>query len=146
MANKIREPAVAGLFYPSDAGVLKKQVQGYLQKAEPTAIFPKAMIVPHAGYIYSGPVAASAYKSLESRQNRIRRIVLLGPSHRVPFYGLALSEAQVFKTPLGDVKIDHSLDDKLLKLSFVQKSDLPHRQEHSLEVQLLFLQMLLKDF
>jgi len=146
VANKIREPAVAGLFYPSDAGVLKKQVQGYLQKAEPTAIFPKAMIVPHAGYIYSGPVAASAYKSLESRQNRIRRIVLLGPSHRVPFYGLALSEAQVFKTPLGDVKIDHSLDDKLLKLSFVQKSDLPHRQEHSLEVQLLFLQMLLKDF
>ena len=143
----IRQPAVSGLFYPDDPETLRQSVSGFLAQAkrverEP----PKAIIVPHAGYIYSGPVAASAYARLAAGADTIRRVVLLGPSHRVPFYGLALCGDSSYRTPLGDIPIDQASEKELLELPQVVKLDAAHVNEHSLEVQLPFLQFLLDDF
>jgi AmmeMemoRadiSam system protein B len=106
----------------------------------------KALVVPHAGYVYSGPVAASAYALLASLRDRIRRVVLLGPSHRVGFEGLAASSADAFETPLGRVEIDAEAVERALLLPQVRRLDAAHAQEHSLEVQLPFLQRVLSDF
>ncbi len=103
----IREAAVAGQFYPGSAGELSTIVEQFLDEAPAqTGPRPKALIVPHAGYIYSGPVAASAYVRLRPYRDQISRVILLGPCHRVPVRGLALSGADVFRTPLGDVPLD----------------------------------------
>jgi AmmeMemoRadiSam system protein B len=107
---------------------------------------PKALIVPHAGYVYSGPTAARGYVLLETSRARIRRIVLIGPAHRCGFTGLALSSAAAFATPLGEVALDHALDDQLLEVPHVIEADRYHAAEHSLEVQLPFLQRVLEDF
>ena len=106
----------------------------------------KALIAPHAGYVYSGPIAASAYRALGEVAHRIKRAVLIGPSHFVSFSGLAVSRASAFETPLGAVPIDDSLRGEILRLPHVVAADLPHAREHSLEVQLPFLQMLLSEF
>ena len=135
MNNTIRYPAVAGSFYPAKAAQLRRQVQGFLDDSKITAGTPKAIIVPHAGYIYSGVVAASAYSHINAAA--IRRVVLLGPSHRVRFRGVAASSAQVWRTPLGDVPIE---------ACELPSLDVAHQQEHSLEVQLPFLQMVLAQF
>lgn len=143
----IRRPAVSGLFYPDDPDKLRQSVSAYL--AQPTAsdaVTPKAIIVPHAGYIYSGPVAASAYARLVGAREAIRRVVLLGPSHRVPFYGLAVSGDAFYRTPLGDIPIDQDAVQALLDMPEVVKLNAAHVNEHSLEVQLPFLQLLLDDF
>lgn len=145
-----REPAVAGAFYPESAKDLRAAVKAFLSLGEKRAAVPRgeirALIVPHAGYVYSGSVAGTAYAALKSDWQRIKRVVLLGPAHRVPFRGLALSHAAFFVTPLGKVRIDTSVREKLKSLSFVSMLEEAHVEEHSLEVQLPFLQEMLGDF
>ncbi len=141
-----RPPAVAGSFYPAGETTLQDTVSSFLEDADKRDLSPKAIIVPHAGYIYSGPIAASAYALLAPVTEQIKRVVLLGPSHHIPFEGLALPEAQSFTTPLGPVKLDTEIMDELLRFSQVQSLDAAHEHEHSLEVQCPFLQTCLPDF
>lgn len=141
-----RRPAVAGLFYPGDPRELKRMVDGYLAEPHAHDTPPKALIAPHAGYIYSGSVAASAYATLAPAHAEIRRVVLLGPAHRVPVRGLAASSAERFDTPLGPIDLDREAIDSALTLPQVRIMDEAHAQEHSLEVQLPFLQEVLDCF
>ena len=143
--SSIRLPAVAGLFYPDDPDELHAMVAGFLAHAEGGPA-PKALIAPHAGYIYSGPIAASAYKRLREVRHLVQRVVLLGPSHRVPFLGLAVSTATTFRTPLGDIPLDTDAIIDILELSPVTTLDEAHSMEHSLEVHLPFLQETLGEF
>ncbi|MDQ6959123.1 MAG: AmmeMemoRadiSam system protein B [Mariprofundaceae bacterium] len=146
MKIRTRPPAVAGMFYPADANVLSQQVDTMLAQASCTvAIRPKALIVPHAGYIYSGSIAASAYTLLQEMEH-IRRVVLLGPVHRVPVSGLALPEADSFSTPLGDIPLDQEAMESIAQLPQVIWSEAAHAMEHSLEVHLPFLQRVLGEF
>jgi MEMO1 family protein len=146
--STIRPAAVAGLFYPDNPIELKRTVADLLAHAGAGVArpAPKALIVPHAGYIYSGAVAASAYSALADLRDRIRRVVLLGPTHRVPVRGLALPEAERFATPLGEVPLDCAGMQALAGLPQVVRSAAAHQMEHSLEVQLPFLQQVLGDF
>jgi len=136
----VRDAAVAGLFYPADPQALSDQLDTLLLGVAPLSRRPKVLIVPHAGYVYSGPVAAQAYGSLGEAAGAVSRVVLLGPSHREWFRGLALPEAQAFAAPLGVVAVDAEAANELRERSVVLVSDVPHRYEHSLEVQLPFLQ------
>lgn len=145
----VRMPAVSGLFYTSEAKILEREIATYLASAaKPSAEmelpFPKALIVPHAGYIYSGVVAAAAYNAIKF--SLVSRIVLLGPSHKAPLKGVALSSAAYFRTPFGDVKTDQSDFETLLALPHVEVNDQAHIHEHSLEVQIPFLQTVLGRF
>lgn len=142
----IRTPAVSGTFYPGDPAVLRQTISDFLGEAQGDAEPPKALIAPHAGYIYSGPVAASAYARLSKHAKTIKRVVLLGPSHRVGFYGIAAPIVDYFETPLGRVRVEQSVIDPLLALPWMQRSDQPHALEHSLEVHLPFLQTVIDDF
>jgi MEMO1 family protein len=145
----IRLPAVAGTFYPADARTLERDIALMLESAGERALapgFPKLVIVPHAGYIYSGPVAASAYAALAPARGLVRRVVLLGPCHRVPVRGLALPAAGAFRTPLGTVPVDAEAAASLRGLPQVTESAATHAQEHALEVQLPFLQRVLGEF
>jgi AmmeMemoRadiSam system protein B len=144
----LRPAAVAGLFYPADATQLKQLVTTLLEAAapQPGTPLPKALIAPHAGYIYSGPIAASAYASLAAAAERIRRVILLGPVHHVPVRGLALPDTQGFVTPLGTVPIDAEAAAAIRHLPQVLTSARAHAAEHSLEVHLPFLQRILKNF
>jgi AmmeMemoRadiSam system protein B len=144
--SSIRRPVVAGLFYPDEAQALKAMVQSLLGNAGTDGHPPKAIIAPHAGYVYSGPVAASAYALLASARDTIRKVVLMGPSHRVSFRGIATSSADFYATPLGTVPIDRLGLEKILDLPFVGELDQAHAQEHSLEVHLPFLQVALGEF
>src|SRR5262245_1970819 len=148
--STVRPAAVAGMFYPGDARALAAEVDDLLggveQPAAPRLGYPKALVVPHAGYIYSGPVAARAYDELAAARGAVRRVVLLGPVHRVPVRGLAVPSASAFATPLGTVRIDDEALDAVRSLPQVVTSDPAHALEHSLEVQLPFLQKLLGDF
>lgn len=146
--STIRPAAVAGLFYPDNPIELKRTVADLLAQAGTGTArpAPKALIVPHAGYIYSGAVAASAFSALADLRGRIRRVVLLGPTHRVPVRGLALPEAERFATPLGEVPLDCAGMQALAGLPQVMRSAAAHQMEHSLEVQLPFLQQVLGDF
>ena len=146
MMTAHRAPAVAGLFYPADPEVLGNQVNHYLDEAHPTKLVPRALIVPHAGLQYSGPIAATAYKTLEPIRSQITRVLMLGPSHRVGFDGVAFPLACAFETPLGDIPLDHDAIERLSHLPGVTRSDVAHVEEHSLEVQLPFLQQILGDF
>ena len=141
-----RKPAVAGRFYPAHPQQLHQLVAQYLNDAAPDGKVPKAMIVPHAGYIYSGPVAATAYARLKPAAATIHRVVLIGPSHRVAFRGLAVSRTHAYSTPLGDVEVDRAAIEELLKLPFVEYIEQAHTLEHSLEVHLPFLQEVLQQF
>ncbi|KPK39032.1 MAG: dioxygenase [Gammaproteobacteria bacterium SG8_47] len=145
-APNIRAPAVAGMFYPAQAQELRRMVRGYLSEAHPEGPAPKAIIAPHAGYIYSGPVAASAYARLQGARSAIERVVLLGPSHRVAFAGLAAPSAEYFATPLGNVPVDTEALDSISDLPQVVRLDQAHALEHSLEVHLPFLQETLEHF
>lgn len=146
--NVVRPAAVAGTFYPGEAGELAKSISTYLGRtrapAEPR--LPKAIIAPHAGYIYSGPIAASIYARLSPLRGRIARVVLAGPAHRVYVPGAAVPSATAFASPLGDVALDRKAIESLRKLPFVETSDRAHAFEHSLEVHLPFLQSVLGDF
>jgi len=142
----VREPAVAGLFYPENAKILGELLNDILNNAPARDITPRAIIAPHAGYIYSGEVAASAYKLLEPLKDKIHRVVILGPTHRVAVHGCAVSSADYFRTPLGDIPIDTKAVQALLANPNVQLSDMVHQEEHSLEVHLPFLQTVLDEF
>ncbi len=143
-----RQPAVAGLFYPADVATLQALVDELLASAPIAAggSVPKALIAPHAGYVYSGPIAASGYARLLPARDRIRRVVLLGPSHRVPLYGLAASSASAFATPLGEIPVDQRGVASLADMPQVKVLDEAHAMEHSLEVHLPFLQTVLERF
>ncbi len=156
-----REPAVAGLFYPADTDTLRRTVAALLDAAEPPAHRRtdkrllqhaesvgkpgKALIAPHAGFVYSGPVAASAYRSISALRG-IARVVLIGPSHRVAFAGLAAPTSTHYATPLGTVPVDRDALGTLADLPQVVTRDDAHRDEHSLEVHLPFLQQVLGEF
>lgn len=142
----IRNPAVAGQFYPANADELAATVMTLLDEAgEQGDVAPKALIVPHAGYIYSGPVAASAYARLRPYRHLYTRVILMGPCHRIPVNGMALSTADAFRTPLGDVPVD-AVALPVIDLPGVSNFDATHQYEHSLEVHLPFLQAVLDDF
>ena len=147
--NAIRPAAVAGSFYPGDASALAAEVAAYLAEAAPAssrARAPKAIIAPHAGYMYSGAIAASIYARLAPLRGTVRRVVLAGPAHRVYVTGAAIPSAHAFASPLGEVALDLEALGALRKLSFVEVSDRAHAHEHSLEVHLPFLQSVLGDF
>ncbi|MFH1356036.1 MAG: AmmeMemoRadiSam system protein B, partial [bacterium] len=146
MNAKVRKPAVSGMFYPSDPKILERDLKNYLVQAPANKISPKAIIAPHAGYIYSGVVAAFAYNLVKNIKNKITRVILLGPSHRVAFPGLALSTADYYETPLGNVSLDKDLAEKLSDKAQISYNDAAHAAEHSLEVHVPFLQHLLDDF
>ncbi|MFW2383920.1 MAG: AmmeMemoRadiSam system protein B, partial [Acidimicrobiales bacterium] len=144
-----RPPAVAGVFYPSDPEDLRRSIETAFAHAAPLApesTAPKALVVPHAGYIYSGAVAASAFRRIASARTQIERVVLLGPSHRVYVRGMAVPSVDSFDTPLGTITIDAELRSVVLALPGVVIDDEPHRSEHSLEVELPFLQTVLDGF
>ena len=144
----IRPSAVAGTFYPFPRQALEKEVRLLLEQAQPASIgvTPKAIIVPHAGYIYSGQTAAVAYASLSALKNKISRVVLLGPVHRVAVRGLALPDVDAFETPMGKVLLDQAAINSITPMPQVVVSAAAHVLEHSLEVQLPFLQSVLGDF
>ena len=143
----IQMPNVAGLFYPGEPGTLREEVQQMLASAALRAgPPPKALIAPHAGYIYSGPIAASAYAQLQPVRERISRVVLLAPSHHVAFHGLAASTAGRFSTPLGDIAVDTEAVTRAAQLAQVHYADQAFAGEHALEVQLPFLQLALDEF
>lgn len=142
----VRAPAVAGQFYPAEPVQLAQDVQRLLAEARPHDLVAKALIVPHAGYIYSGAIAATAYASLAPIAARIRRVVLLGPTHRVAVRGLALPGMEAFDTPLGRILLDAEAAQAITHLPQIVVSKQAHELEHSLEVQLPFLQSVLHDF
>jgi AmmeMemoRadiSam system protein B/AmmeMemoRadiSam system protein A len=143
-----RPPAVSGTFYADNAQALSNDVRAMLglPDTDTSATNPKCIIVPHAGYVYSGPTAATAYRHLYKVRHVIRRVVVLGPAHRVPIRGLALPGVQFFATPLGTVEIDQGAVALLSDLPQVVVSSAAHAQEHSLEVQIPFLQSVLDEF
>ena len=146
MMIRIREAAVAGSFYPADPGELQSTVNRLLDMVPfISGPAPKVLVVPHAGYVWSGPVAATAYARLRPHRDRYRRVVLLGPCHCVAFRGVATSGASSFRSPLGDVALDRTSIDAL-RHPAVSLFDAAHRPEHSLEVQLPFLQAVLPSF
>ncbi len=143
----VRPPAVAGFFYPADAATLTADVDGYLSvRPVPVVSAPKAIIVPHAGYVYSAAVAGPAYAQIRQAADRIRRVVLLGPGHRVAIPGVAAPTADAFQTPLGTVPLDRPSIHAIADLPYVELRDDAHREEHCLEVQLPFLQRVLGAF
>jgi hypothetical protein len=139
---------VAGRFYPADARDLAEMVDDALVHAAvpTTTVTPKALVVPHAGYVYSGPIAATGYRTLVAARDTIRRVVLLGPAHYVGVRGIAVSGADAFITPLGLVPVDGAARTAVLACPGVTIDDRPHAPEHSLEVHLPFLQRTLADF
>lgn len=141
-----RPAAVAGMFYPAETASLESTVAALLAAAPEGGDGVKAIVAPHAGYQYSGPTAACAYRQLEHRKASIERVVLLGPAHRVYLQGMALPSVDAFATPLGDVPIDAEGVTKALALPATRISDEAHAFEHSLEVHLPFLQAVLDDF
>lgn len=166
IASAIRPPAVAGLFYPDDPIALREMVGGFLRGtagngrvkedpawrdsigSNPSRGLPKAIIAPHAGFIYSGPIAASVYGRIARAEMaaRIRRVVLLGPSHHIPFRGVAATSAGFYGTPLGDIGLDGAAITRIADLPQVTILDEAHLPEHSLEVHLPFLREVLDDF
>ncbi|HXV10200.1 MAG TPA: AmmeMemoRadiSam system protein B [Burkholderiales bacterium] len=148
-ALSTRDPAVAGMFYPANRSELARslaEMLGTAASSAPERPVPKAIIAPHAGYIYSGPIAASVYTLLAPARKTIRRVVLLGPTHRVAVRGLALPGVAAFATPLGVVPIDADAVAALSALPQVGVSDRAHALEHSLEVHVPFLQTVLERF
>ena len=145
----VRAPAVAGLFYPREARGLTGEITEFLDHSGADTLapgVPKIVIAPHAGFVYSGPIAGNAYDLLRPARGIVRRVVMLGPCHRVPVIGMALPGAAAFDTPLGRVPVDQSAVQALRGLPQVLEMPEAHEQEHALEVQLPFLQHVLGDF
>jgi MEMO1 family protein len=145
VSERVRRMAVAGTFYPSDPRGLAAEVDRLVPNSSPS-VAPKALIAPHAGYSYSGPIAGTAYATIAAARSVITRVVVIGPAHFVPLRGLAVSGADAFETPLGLVEIDTEARRSLLALPQVSMDDVPHAPEHCVEVQLPFLQRCLESF
>lgn len=145
-SGTIRPPAVAGMFYPGNPDRLRMDVRDLLAGVAPPSRTPKALIAPHAGYIYSGHVAAAAFATLSDRATAIKRVVLIGPAHYVRVPGIAVPTVRLFETPLGRVPVDLEALSTLADLEFVVRDDGPHAPEHCLEVELPFLQTVLSSF
>jgi MEMO1 family protein len=147
-ARRVRRPAVAGTFYPADPAVLGAEVDALLTDAQESSAAgpPKALVAPHAGYRYSGPIAASAYATLRGGSEHVTRVILLGPAHYVAVRGLAAASSDAFATPLGEVPLDRDARTIACAMAGVDVNDAAHAPEHSLEVQLPFLQRVLGDF
>lgn len=144
---KVRPAAVAGRFYPGGREELKKTVEELMASAPAyDGPAPKALIAPHAGYVYSGPIAASAYITLSGVRNSIQRVVLIGPSHFVRVDGIAASSASAFETPLGSVPVDSQAFGAISPMRHFSVCDAAHTREHALEVHLPFLQLALERF
>ena len=143
----VLKPCVAGQFYPADPAELQKMIGDFLAKANKFEFeIPKAIIVPHAGYIYSGQIAATAYAILTKFKEKIKKVVLVGPAHRASFAGIAATTMDFFETPLGQISVDKNALEPVLSFPFVSINDIAYSTEHSLEVQLPFLQIILSDF
>jgi MEMO1 family protein len=146
-AAKIRPAAVAGMFYPGSAHSLQAELAELTSNASDVeASGVKAIIAPHAGYIYSGQVAASAFAALRQTAQQITRVVVIGPAHYVPFRGIAVPAAHAFETPLGRIPVAQEALASIADLPFVSINDAAHAPEHALEVELPFLQVLLRRF
>ena len=141
-----RQPAVAGTFYPANPQQLQQMINRLLDDVQNQTLAPKAIIAPHAGLIYSGAIAASAYSRLLQAHDTVTQVILVGPSHRVSFNGLAISKAESFSTPLGEIAVDFASVNKISSLPFVDYIEQAHIFEHCLEVQLPFLQTILDNF
>ncbi len=149
--DKVRLPAVAGLFYPKDQRELSASIDSFLKDQKVSisskgGFHPKALIVPHAGYIYSGAVAGTAYSQILNRRDEIKKVILVGPAHRLGIRGIALPDVSTFLTPLGKVLVDPTLVEKVRVYPWVEICNEAHLDEHSLEVHLPFLQKILGDF
>ena len=148
----IRPPAVAGRFYPDSPSQLREQVTRFVDEAKPLenspeiSMKPRAIIGPHAGYVYSGPTAGCAYRQLEQHRQDWDRVILIGPSHYVGFTGIAVPTCDAFATPLGHVPVDRNMVARALTIDGVQAFDQAHDREHGLEVHLPFLQVMLDSF
>lgn len=137
----VRQPAVAGSFYPGDAQQLAEMLRSFAPRQQvETDRWPKAIIAPHAGYMYSGPVAASVYDRLAPGEDQVSRVILIGPTHRVAFRGVAAPSVDAFASPLGEVPVDRAVIDRLASQDLVTIRDDAHAEEHGLEVHLPFLQ------
>jgi MEMO1 family protein len=146
-SQSTRRPAVAGSFYPGEPDELRRQVGKLLADADGARkIIPKALIAPHAGYIYSGRTAAAAFATLGGTVQTHMRVVLIGPAHYVPIRGIAVPISDAFATPLGRVTVDREALNKIADLPFVAPNDAAHAPEHALEVELPFLQIVLPSF
>jgi MEMO1 family protein len=147
MMSDTRPPAVAGMFYPARAATLRQDIDTYLQRATPHDLTPvRAVIVPHAGYMYSGPVAATAYRLLANQTTRPQRILVMGPSHRAWFPGVALADVDGFDSPLGTQAVDRDFVDQLTqRWPIFSAINTPHVPEHCLEVQVPFIRTVLPD-
>ena len=141
-----RQPAVAGTFYPANSQQLQQSVNRLLEDAKTQEPPPKAIIAPHAGFVYSGAIAASAYSRLIQTRKTITQVILIGPSHRFAFNGLAISRSKSYSTPLGEIAVDTAAVNDIACLDFVEYVEQAHRYEHCLEVQLPFLQTVLDSF
>lgn len=145
--SEVLRSAVAGSFFPDDPNELKGMVEQFLDEITTTLPIPKAIIAPHAGYIYSGPVAAAGYHALKQAADLYRRVILLGPSHRYPIAGIAVPDAEAYQTPLGEIPIDQDTIQSLLNYEDVTLDNQPFYQpENALETQLPFLQSVLAEF
>jgi MEMO1 family protein len=146
-SRSVRPPAVAGQFYTRDATRLALEVQNFIDTAPLyDGPRPKALIAPHAGYMYSGKIAGIAFAAGKNAGPRVTRVVVIGPAHYVPFRGIALATADVFETPLGRISLDRAALAAIRDLPCVRADDAPHAPEHALEVELPFLQVLLPEF
>ena len=143
---RVRRASVAGMFYPGDRARLEGAVRGLLADTKADGPAPAAIIAPHAGYVYSGPVAASAHARLAPLAGKVRRVVLIGPAHRLAFRGIAVSDAESFATPLGEIPIDRAAVARIVALPQVKRLDEAFDGEHCLEVHLPFLQIVLGAF
>src|SRR5215831_20746993 len=139
MNPSLQTAGVAGMFYPGDPVQLAAGVDASLAKAAPPRLSPKAVIAPHAGHVYSGDIAGAAYRLLSQRKGEIKRVILLGPNHRMPVRGIALSPADAWDTPFGQLAVDRSARDSLARASGVAVTREPFAGEHSLEVHLPFI-------
>lgn len=142
----MNQPAVAGTFYPENPQQLQQMVSHFLENTNTEVLTPKAIIAPHAGLIYSGAIAASAFSLLSGIRKTITRVILIGPSHRIGFNGLAVSSAKSFSTPLGEIALDTEAVNNIACFPFVEYIEQAHIHEHCLEVQLPFLQTILDSF
>jgi len=144
--ESVKPPAVAGLFYPANSDELRSQITTFLAEGQPGRIEkPKALIAPHAGYIYSGATAGHAYAQLKSIADKISHVVILAPSHHLAFPGIGYSSAKSFQTPIGSLKVNHDAIALISSLPQVHQIDEAFEQEHSIEVHLPFLQLVLGD-